>query len=92
MENNENVIEWLTGQDEIAVTFTQQKYITKVRKLHAQSSELVPILVENKDGSIFAHLKIECLNLAPKRKVNMSEERKAELRERLAKMREAANG
>ena len=29
----ENVIEWITGDEFVSCTFTQRKYITKVRKL-----------------------------------------------------------
>lgn len=59
--DNENVIEWITGQDYIACTFTQKKYINKVRKIAVQMPELVPIFHENKDGSIFCHLPLKAL-------------------------------
>lgn len=66
MQNDihENVIEWITGSDYIACTFTQKKYINKVRKIAIQMPELVPILHENKDGSIFCHLPLKALKLS----------------------------
>lgn len=60
----ENVIEWITGDDHIACTFTQKKYITKVRKIALQMPELVPVFHENKDGSIFCHLPLKALKLS----------------------------
>lgn len=62
--DNENVIEWITGQDYIACTFTQKKYINKVRKIALQTPENVPVFVENKDGSIFCHLPLKALKLS----------------------------
>ena len=79
---NENVIEWLDGQDTIAVTLHQKRFISKVRKL-AEKSDKVKILAENEDGSIFAHLPIKCLRFSlPK---ELSEDELALARER-AKM------
>lgn len=91
-EDRENVIEWITGDKEIACTFTQKKWITKVKKLREQSSENVPVFVENADGSIFCHLPITMLKLIPKRKVELSEERKAELREKMLEVRTMRGG
>lgn len=60
----ENVIEWITGSDWVTCTFTQRKYISKVRKIAIQSPESVPIFHENKDGSILCHLPLKCLKLS----------------------------
>lgn len=62
-EIKENVIEWITGSDYMACTFTQKKYINKVRKLLDKQSYLVPVFHENKDGSIFCHLPLKALKL-----------------------------
>lgn len=61
---HENVIEWITGDDWIACTFTQRKFISKVRKLSAKYPQFVPICIENKDGSIFCHLPLKALKLS----------------------------
>lgn len=63
-ELKENVIEWVTGDKYIACTFTQKKYISKVRKIALQMPELVPIFHENDDGSIFCRLPIKALKLS----------------------------
>lgn len=59
----ENVIEWITGDNEVACTFTQRKYINKVRKMMDKQPNLVTHFVENPDGSIFCHLPIKALKL-----------------------------
>ena len=87
-ELNENVIEWFDGDDTIAVTLHQKRFVNRVRKL-AEQSENVVILAENPDGSIFAHLPLNYLKLSPKAKNNITVERKAELVEQVRKAREA---
>lgn len=57
----ENVIEWLNGEDTITATLNQVRYINKVKKLAIKYPDLVQILVENKDGSIVAHLPLKAL-------------------------------
>jgi hypothetical protein len=59
----ENVIEWITGDDTIACTFSQRKYITKVLKLRDKQPNLVSNFVQNRDGSIFCHLPLKALKL-----------------------------
>ena len=68
---HENVIEWITGDDFICCTFTQKKYINKVRKLADDTPENVPVLVENNDGSIFCHLPLKMLKLYLKKGVDV---------------------
>ena len=62
-ELKENVIEWITGDDWVACTFTQKKYINKVRKLRDKQPNLVSVFIENNDGSIFCHLPLKALKL-----------------------------
>lgn len=85
-KNKENCIEWITGQDVIAVTLTQQKYITKVRKLKKRFPKLVKIHT-NEDGSIFAKLPLSALKLSiiQREGVELSEEEKEQLAKRLKK-------
>jgi len=62
-EIKENVIEWITGDKEIACTFTQRKFIHKIQKLRERQPKIVTHFVENKDGSIFCHLPLKALKL-----------------------------
>lgn len=81
----ENCIEWISGDDEISVTFSQLKYINKVKKLAEKYPDLVEIKAENSDGSIFAKLPLKSLklNIIPHRE--MDEEHKRKLLDGLRK-------
>ena len=70
----ENVIEWITGENTISCTFTQKKYINKVRKLRDKRMDLVPVFIENPDGSIFCHLPLKALKLYLKTSVEQGVE------------------
>ena len=54
--NNENCIEWLTGERTATVTFTDRKMINRVKKLYEDRKDDFKYLVENEDGSICAKL------------------------------------
>ena len=81
----ENVIEWINGQDTIAVTLHQGRYITKVERLAKKFPKQVKILKHNRDGSIFAKLPLKALKLSLTNKAEMSEEQRQKVRERFAK-------
>lgn len=81
--SNENVIDWVTGKDKASVTFSQQKYISRVKKL-AQNHPGEVKLDENLDGSIYATVPLSWIKISPPRKV--SEEQKEAATERLKKM------
>lgn len=64
MEFNENVIEWVSGQHTISCTFSQTKYVNKIKSLAKKHPDKVKILAKNEDGSIFAKLPIKSLKLS----------------------------
>ena len=80
----ENCIEWLNGQDTISVTLSQGRYISKVRKLAKKYPDLVQILAENDDGSIFAHMPIKSLKLNIISPKELGNDEKEKLVERLS--------
>lgn len=82
----ENNIEWLTGQQTVTVTFTQPRFINKVKKL-AETHEGVQILAENSDGSICAHVPLKFIKLSAPRQ--MTEEQREQARERFKAMHKA---
>lgn len=63
-ELKDNAIQWYTGEDFVSVTLSQRKYINKVRKMADKWPELVQILYENADGSIFARLPLKAVKLS----------------------------
>lgn len=74
----ENVIEWITGQHTISCTFSQSKYIKKVKSLAEKYPDKVKIIKENADGSIFCKLPIKSLKLSIIER-ELSEEKREEL-------------
>ena len=64
----ENVIEFLRDSDTAGVTFSQRRYITKIRKLAEKHPDQVRILAENPDGSILARIPVSWIRVGPPRK------------------------
>ena len=87
LTNQENVIEFLKNQDTMTVTFSQGRFISKVRELSEKFPDEVKIVAENADGSIVAHLPVSELHLSIIKR-EMTEEQKRAGAERLAKARE----
>lgn len=58
-----NIIEWISGSDIITVSFTQKRYVNKIKKLANDWPELVDIIEESENGSIYAHLPLKALKL-----------------------------
>lgn len=84
----ENVIHFITNEKTCTFTFSQPRYVTKVKKLAQSHPDEVIIHHENPDGSIVGKLPTAwALKLTPKRQV--SEEQKLQAAERLKKMRES---
>lgn len=78
--NNENCIEWLSGQHNIICSISQQKYITKIKKLAEKYPKKVKIKF-NKDGTICAKLPIKALKLSIIER-ELSEEQRQEMSRR----------
>lgn len=85
ISSNENCIDWLTGQKTLSVTFSQKKFVNKIRRLAEKCPEEVHILAENEDGSIFAHIPYSYLKISKPRQI--SEEQRQKASERLRKYR-----
>ena len=66
----ENVIEWITGDKTVTATFTQKKFINRIRRMSQTNASRVEILAENQDGSILARFPLSAIHItiyAPKR-------------------------
>lgn len=59
----ENLIEWITGSKVATVTFSQKKYINRIKKMAEKYPESVIIEAENDDGSVTAHIPIKAVHL-----------------------------
>lgn len=82
----ENVIEWIKDTPTATVTFTQGRYITKVKKLAEQFPDKVQIVKINKDGTIIAHIPVSAVKINIIER-NLTEEQKKMAAERLNKAR-----
>ena len=71
----------------------ERKWINKIRKLKELYPDEIRMIAEpeTNDGCIYCQLPTSWLKIQPKRKVELSEEKKDVLRERLARMRQASS-
>lgn len=90
MENNENMIEFISGTRSATVTFTNRKHISRIKQLHEERGDEFRYYHENKDGSVCAKLPLKWIKInagskpGTRAKREMTEEQKEALRERLA--------
>lgn len=88
-KNPENVIEFLTGSSTATVSFNQQKYITRIKKLKDMRPDECEICAINSDGSLVAHVPRSWIKISPPRKV--SEARRQAASERMKAYRKKKN-
>ena len=84
----ENGVEWLNGQDTVTFSFSQKKFINKVRALAEKFPDEVKIYAENNDGSITGNLPLKFVKISAPRQVSMDDERRAILSQRMKLMRQ----
>lgn len=66
----ENTIEFYKNDKQASVTFSQGRFITKIRKLSEKYPDKCRILSENKDGSILAHIPTNWVKIGPPKRVS----------------------
>ena len=81
----ENVIEFIKNSNRMTLSLSQGKWITKVKKLKEKYPTEVDI-IENKDGTILAHMPVSYLHLSNSKR-ELTEAQRNELAKRLAKNR-----
>ncbi len=82
---NEFVIEWIKGASYAGVTAPSGTALkAKLYRLAKENPNEVKIIVENNDGSIYAHIPINYVKISPPRKV--SEEQREAAGERFKQM------
>lgn len=80
-DNNENVIEFLRGQQTATVCFSQQRFVNRIIELAKNYPQVCVIKDINNDGSIVAHIPVEWVKIRPPRQ--MTEEQRLEIADRL---------
>ena len=64
MDNlKENLIEWINGSDTVTVTFSQKKFVNRVKRMTKKHPDMVDITAQNEDGSITAHIPLSAVHL-----------------------------
>ena len=86
MEYKENVIEWVNGDEKAALTLNREKHKTRIKKLKAQYPDEVDFII-NRDGSMFAHIPVSWVRISPPRKVDLTDEQKQILADRMRLLR-----
>ena len=87
--NNENCIEFLSGERSAVVSFIHRKHINRIKKLYEERKDDFKYFHENTDGSICAKLPLKWIKINPGSKNGrvMTEEQKEAARVRLANAR-----
>lgn len=80
MDVNENVIEFVQNSNTATVTFTQGRYISRIRELAEKKPDKCQIMTVNKDGSIVAHIPTSWIKINPDRE--LTDEQRAIMSER----------
>lgn len=81
----ENVIEFLHNGKTATVSFTQGRYISRIKELAKKKPDECKITHTNRDGSIVAHIPVSWVRIKPN--MELSDERREELSERMRKLR-----
>ena len=88
---SENNIEWYTGDNTVTLSFSQKRFVNKIKKYSDKYPE-IEIVAENEDGSICAHIPLSWIKMSPPRKGReFSDEERAIAAERLKVARELKN-
>lgn len=81
----ENAIEFLKGQERATVTFSSEKWRNRLRKLQKEHPSEVDIFTDDETYTC-GHIPVNWLKIHPPRV--LSDDQKAELAERMRKLRE----
>ena len=93
MNFKETNIDYLDVDATATISSNERKWINRVQQLKAKHPSEVEILMQPEDnhGYILAHVPKKWIKINPPRQVNLSEERKRELSERLRALRLSKN-
>lgn len=81
----ENVIEFFYNAKQATVTFTQGRYITRIKELAKKKPDECQITNTNPDGSIVAHIPVSWIRINPN--MELSDERREKLAEHMRQIR-----
>jgi len=87
--NKENMCEFLSGDRTCTVTFTNKKYVNRIKKIYKERKSEFKYFYENEDGSICAKIPLKWFKINPgsipgtRKKRELTDGEKAALVERL---------
>lgn len=94
MENQENMIDFVSGKHSATVSFTNGKHIRRIKAIHEERADEFKFYCENEDGSVCATIPLKWIKINPgskpdpdKPKRELSPEQRERLLEALAKGR-----
>lgn len=91
MSDLETTINFLQEDKTMTVFTSQRKWLNKLLKYANEKDSNVIITHKNTDGSAMFEIPVSWLKISPPRRHKMSDKRKKELAEQLAKARETRN-
>lgn len=91
-EIRETVYDHEAGGKKFSVTANERWSINMVKRLATKYPDEVEITVTNADGSLIADFPASWMRIVPKRKIEMSDEKRAELCDRLQSYRNQKAG
>lgn len=68
--NIENTIEFIRDGKVATLSFSQGRYISKIKKLAESHPKECQIVVENRDGSLCAHVPVNWIKITPPKVLN----------------------
>ena len=86
----ETVFEHLDGKNTWTVSTDERTWKNRLAKLAEQHPADVECVAQNTDGSVMYHFPARWLKVSPPRKVNMTDERRAELSDRMKSLRSSS--
>lgn len=84
----ETVFEHLDGNKTWTVSTDERTWKNRLFKLAEQHPDEVECVAVNRNGSVMFHIPASWVKVKPPRKVEMTEERRQELADRMRRMRE----
>jgi len=86
---DDNVIEFIKNSDRATVTFSQERFKSRIKNLTVERPEECQIVAENADGTICAHIPVSWIKINPTYQLSeeQREERAQAMRRNLLKSR-----
>ena len=86
-KNNENAVEFLTGEKTCTVSFTNQKFCNRIKKFYEKHPDRFETYVVNPDGSVYATIPLKWLKISVPKGENMTDEDRKKIADRFRKSR-----